>query len=159
MKNEKKKVKKVAPEKKGKVTLEKLAVFTVNGFEELKTGQEEIKKELSSVKEDQKDHTRRLVSIERKLTGTLISLDETVHGNEFKKLERRVNLINKKKRHSALRVSFFASVSEFIVLGITFIAQYTRRNIINGQTRYTTFSLLLFYQFFISLYLYEPYTI
>lgn len=101
-----KKETKKAP-KKEKVTLEKLAklieklaIFTVNGFErmeaqmmEFRKQAEGIKEEVSSVKEEQKDNTRRLVSIERKLTGTQISLDETVHRHEFKKLEHRVEAL------------------------------------------------------------------
>lgn len=52
-----------------------------------------IKSEVSSIKEEQKDHTRRLISIERKLTGTQISLDETVHRSEFTRLEHRVKAL------------------------------------------------------------------
>lgn len=100
--------------KKEKITLaslasliEKLAVFTVNSFTEmkqefqevkqeivlLKEGQEGIKTEISSIKEDQKEIKRAVQSLERKQSGTLISLDETVHRGEFNKLARRVELL------------------------------------------------------------------
>ena len=72
--------------KQGQAKLEK-------GQEEIKEEVEGIKEELASVKEDQKDNTRRLISIERKLAGTLISLDETVHRSEFNKLARRVEVL------------------------------------------------------------------
>lgn len=106
---------KITPQKRTqKVTLEKvadmlekLATFTVDNAEKmgirissleqgqvrLEQGQEEIKQEVSSLKTDHKDTNQRVVSIERKLVGTQISLDETVHRAEFKKLERRVEAL------------------------------------------------------------------
>lgn len=115
-------IKKVVAGKNGKMTLEKLARMMAQGFEntkeelrqefrqgqskleqrqskleqgqaEIKQEVEGIKEEVSSIKEDQKDNTRRLISIERKLSGTLLSLDETVHRNEFSKLEHRVEAL------------------------------------------------------------------
>jgi hypothetical protein len=101
--------------------IEKLAIFTVNGFEKmgaeisslkegqnslkqgqakleqgqakLEQGQEGTRQEIASLKEEQRDTNRRVISIERKLSGTQISLDETVHCREFDKLEHRVEAL------------------------------------------------------------------
>jgi predicted nucleic acid-binding Zn-ribbon protein len=59
----------------------------------LEQGQEETRQEIAAVKEEQKDTNRRVISIERKLSGTQISLDETVHRREFNKLEHRVEAL------------------------------------------------------------------
>lgn len=97
--------------KKEKMTLEKLARMMAQGFEQmsaefrseinslkhgqvnLEQGQEGLRQEVASLKEDHKDTNRRVVSIERKLSGTLISLDETVHSSEFDKLKHRVEVL------------------------------------------------------------------
>lgn len=121
-------MKKGEPKKNEKVTLEKLAslieklaVFTVNGFEELRQGQAKLeqrqekleqrqekleqrqekleqgqgglREEIAFLKEEQKETNRCLRLIERKQVGTLTSLDETVHRNEFNKLARRVEAL------------------------------------------------------------------
>lgn len=81
-----------------------LARLMVQGFErmtmEFKQGQEELRSEfrdeISSVKEEQKETNRHLVSMERKQEGTRISMGETVHKSEFTKLERRVEVLEHK---------------------------------------------------------------
>lgn len=108
MKKAEAKIKKVAVGKNGKMTLEKLARMMVQGFEntkeelrqEFRQGQAEIKhevegikEEMSSVKEDQKEIKRAVQSLDRKQSGTILSLDETVHRSEFKKLEHRVEML------------------------------------------------------------------
>jgi multidrug resistance efflux pump len=96
---------------------EMLARLMVNGFEQLRQefkqgqeelrqefkqgqaklegGQEEMKEEISSLKEEQKVQGRQITSIERKLEGTLLSLDETVHRSEFTGLAHRVEVLEK----------------------------------------------------------------
>jgi hypothetical protein len=55
-----------------------------------------IRGELSSIKEEQKETNRRLFSIERKQTGIVLSLDETVHRSEFEVVVRRVEALEKR---------------------------------------------------------------
>lgn len=59
----------------------------------LEQGQEGLRQEVSSLKEEQKEINRIVKSTERKQIGILISLDETVHRSEFKKLEHRVEML------------------------------------------------------------------
>ncbi len=85
-----------------------LARIMMNGFEEIKrtmATKEDlaevredlagVKEEVSSVKEEQKIQGRQIASIERKLGGTLLSLDETVHRSEFNELAHRVEVLEK----------------------------------------------------------------
>lgn len=55
-----------------------------------------LKQRVSSIEEEQKETNRRLTSIERKQMGTLLSLDETVHRNEFNGIVRRVEALEEK---------------------------------------------------------------
>lgn len=65
-------------------------------FEAIDKRFEGIDSSLFSINYELKDNTRRLDSIERKQTGTLANLDESVHRTEFKALTRRVEIIEKK---------------------------------------------------------------
>ena len=97
--------------------IEKLALFTMNGFEKMDKRFEQVESELSSVKqevssidselsfvkqkvssieEEQKETNRRLTSIGRKQTGTTLSLDETVRRSEFDGIVHRVEALEKK---------------------------------------------------------------
>jgi predicted nucleic acid-binding Zn-ribbon protein len=55
-----------------------------------------IKQRVSSIEEEQKETNRRLASIERKQVGTTLSLDETVHRSEFDGIVHRVEALEKK---------------------------------------------------------------
>ncbi len=79
--------------------------------EEISSVKQELKQEISSVKEEmnirfedveirltninleQKETNRRLDTMERHQKGMLESLDETVHRNEFVRLEKRVEAL------------------------------------------------------------------
>jgi hypothetical protein len=97
--------------------IEMLARLMVNGFEQLrqefrqelkatetrmvekieavKEDLSGVKEEVSSIKEEQKVQGCQITSIERKLEGTLLSLDETVHRSEFNGLVHRVEVLEK----------------------------------------------------------------
>lgn len=55
----------------------------------------EVNDRLLSLEKGQVNIYRSLDSIEKKQTGTLESLDETVHQSEFRKLVQRVDLLEK----------------------------------------------------------------
>lgn len=57
---------------------------------------EHVNSALFSINHELKEHTVRLDNIERKQTGVLANLDESVHRSEFKTLARRVDLLEKK---------------------------------------------------------------
>jgi len=61
----------------------------------LKEDVSSLKEDVSSLKEGQKETNRRLASLERKQMGTLLSLDETVHRNEFERIVHRVEVLEK----------------------------------------------------------------
>jgi len=95
---------------------EMLARLVVNGFERIEKAMATMatKKELTSVKQEidsrfdemnsrlinlaleQSETNRRLTSIEKKQMGTILSLDETVHRNEFNKVVQRVEVLEKR---------------------------------------------------------------
>lgn len=52
---------------------------------------------LLSLEKGQTEIYNRLDSIEKKQSGTLLSLDETVHRSEFVKLVQRVNVLEKEE--------------------------------------------------------------
>jgi chromosome segregation ATPase len=54
--------------------------------------------QLFSINHELKEHTVRLDSIERKQEGIKLSVDETVHVSEFKKLSQRVEVLEKAAR-------------------------------------------------------------
>ncbi|MCX6735515.1 MAG: hypothetical protein NTZ13_00310 [Candidatus Parcubacteria bacterium] len=113
---------KMTLEKLGEL-IEKLAVFTMNGFEKIESEISSVKGDVSSLKsdvsllkgdvsslkddvsfikqrvysieEEQKETNRRLASIDKKQLGTVLSLDETVHRNEFNGIVRRVEILEK----------------------------------------------------------------
>ena len=65
-------------------------------FESIDRRFESVDSRLFSIDHELKDHTRRLDSIERKQSGALTNLDETVHRSEFKILAKRVDILEKK---------------------------------------------------------------
>ena len=101
--------------------IEMLARLVADGFEKNEENFKQLKQEISSVKQDissvkqeiitindrldgidsrlanigteQVETNRRLSSLERKQLGTILSLDETVHRNEFARLEKRVEAL------------------------------------------------------------------
>ena len=52
--------------------------------------------QLFSINHELKEHTHRLDRIERKQTGALVTLDETIHRSEFAVLSKRVDSLEKK---------------------------------------------------------------
>jgi len=109
MKKETKTVKKekMTLEKVGEL-IEKLAMFTVNGFEKIEEKIEQVKSELkeemnnrfedveirlTNLNLEQKETNRHLDTMERHQRGMMESLDETVHRNEFTRLEKRVEVL------------------------------------------------------------------
>jgi len=98
---------------KKETSTEMLAHLMVNGFEQVNQRFEKVSDEIASFKQEvharfsevdsrldnltseQKETNRRLDSLEKKQMGTLLSLDETVHRNEFEKLSRRVEVLEK----------------------------------------------------------------
>ncbi len=107
LKNTKKVIKKQS-------SIETLAVLVVEGFERIDKRFESIDKRFESIdkrfesletKVDSgffsinhilQEHGERLNRIERKQTGILTNLDETVHRSEFKQLLSRVDSLEKK---------------------------------------------------------------
>ena len=91
--------------------MENLATFTVNGFEKIDERFEKMEEKIEQVKEEmnnrfedveirltninleQKETNHRLDTMERHQKGMLESLDETVHRNEFSRLEKRVKVL------------------------------------------------------------------
>lgn len=91
--------------------MEKIATFTVNGFEkvderfekiegkfvelkeEMNNRFEDVEIRLTNINLEQKETNRRLDTMERHQKGMLESLDETVHRNEFSRLEKRVEVL------------------------------------------------------------------
>ena len=65
-------------------------------FESIDSRFESIDSRLFSIDHTLQDNTRRLESIERKQSGTLTNLDETVHRSEFKVFAKRVEVLEKK---------------------------------------------------------------
>lgn len=72
------------------------------GFAEVKTRfdvidvhLDEMGADVTSLQKGQSKTHRRLDSIEKKQTGMLESLDETVHQSEFRKLVRRVEVLKR----------------------------------------------------------------
>lgn len=58
---------------------------------------DELESRLDSIGQEQKDHSVRFDRIEKRQIGTLTTLDETVHRNEFKILIKRVDALERKK--------------------------------------------------------------
>lgn len=56
---------------------------------------DEMSGDITDLKRGQTETHRRLDSIEKKQTGMLESLDETVHQSEFRKLVQRVEVLEK----------------------------------------------------------------
>ena len=65
-------------------------------FESIDRRFDSVDTHLFSIDHTLQDHTRRLDSIERKQSGALANLDETVHRSEFKTLAKRVDILEKK---------------------------------------------------------------
>jgi len=59
----------------------------------LETEMDEVKHSITNIHTDLRDMDRHLDSIDRKQAGMLESLDETVHRNEFRRLEKRVEAL------------------------------------------------------------------
>ncbi len=83
--------------------MEKLAEFTVTGFEKLEREivtindrLDGIDSRLTNIGTEQAETNRRLASLEKKQLGTILSLDETVHRNEFNKVVQRVEVLEKR---------------------------------------------------------------
>lgn len=81
---------------------ELLARLMAEGFNEIRTSfkdvnirLDEMSTDITSLQKGQTETHQRLDSIEKKQTGTLESLDETVHQIEFRKLVRRVEVLEK----------------------------------------------------------------
>ncbi len=55
-----------------------------------------IDSRIANLTSEQAETNRRLSSLEKKQMGTLLSLDETVHRNEFNKVVRRVEALEKR---------------------------------------------------------------
>jgi len=66
-----------------------------NRFEEVDAHFDEIDARLTNINIEQKETNHRLDSIEKKQLGTILSLDETVHRNEFNRLTKRVEVLEK----------------------------------------------------------------
>lgn len=85
---------------------ELLARSMAKGFGEMKTNidkrfdfvdarLDEMNSDITSLQKGQSETHRRLDIIDRKQTGMLNSLDETVHQSEFRKLVERVEVLEK----------------------------------------------------------------
>jgi len=61
--------------------------------EEMNNRFEDVEIRLTSINLEQKETNRRLDTMERHQKGMLDSLDETVHRNEFARLEKRVEVL------------------------------------------------------------------
>ena len=65
-------------------------------FEQIGSEISFVKQKVFSIEEEQKETNRRLASLERKQIGTVLSLDETVHRNEFNEIVHRVEKLENK---------------------------------------------------------------
>jgi hypothetical protein len=84
---------------------ELLARLMAEGFGDVKTRLDvidvrldEIGTDITSLQKGQTEIHYRLDSIDKKQTGMLESLDETVHQSEFRKLVQRVDILEKQPR-------------------------------------------------------------
>ncbi|MCX6735505.1 MAG: hypothetical protein NTZ13_00260 [Candidatus Parcubacteria bacterium] len=90
--------------------IEMVARLVVDGFEKIEQKFSSVNSRLDGIDSrldgidsrltnltiEQGETNRRLSSLEKKQMGTLLSLDETVHRNEFDKVVRRVEVLEKR---------------------------------------------------------------